>query len=694
MQPSLPDATEIVRNVPLAGGDWDGWATREWLVTNGLGGYASGTLAGPPTRRYHAMLVAALPSPLGRVSLLASVDASIGDSVDRLEPLNKLGDSTLRALAEFRLIAGLPVWCYELRDITIERRLFMPHEQNTVLSTYTVRRASGRVHLRLRPQFQLRLHEAPVDTPLPPSPAVAPHARHVEVTLDPAVNPVRMMLSGRSAELHIEPVETHDVHYALEEQRGYPSRASAWSPGYYDVELAKGEHATFVASTHSVADIEALTADAALQAEIERRTRLLVAAGCSQPTGFATELVFAADQFLIQPAARTADEARLRASGEHARSVIAGYHWFTDWGRDTMISLEGLTLSTGRWTEARGTILTFAHHLRDGLLPNLFPEGSKEGLYHTADATMWFFHAIDRYVDVTGDVDTLRVLMPHLDDVVRFHVKGTRFGIRMDTDGLLTQGDPTLPLTWMDAKVEGWVVTPRRGKPVEINALWFNALSLLAAWHRRFGDSAGELEEIAARTKASFNQRFWYASGGYLYDIVDGENGDSPMCRPNQILSLALRYPVLDESRWRAVVNVVSDRLLTPFGLRTLASDDPMFKAQYFGDLRARDAAYHQGTVWAWLIGPFIDAWLRVNPRAEREALSLLTGFTGHLNEACVGTISEIFDGTAPFTPRGCVAQAWSVAEVLRCLKRLESHDTGTVPSDASAVAAPADTRA
>jgi len=694
VQPSFPDATEIVRTVPRDDGDWDTWASREWLVANGLGGYASGTVAGPPTRRYHALLVVALPSPLGRVSLLSSVDASVGRFGDRLEQLNALGDSTPRALADFKLIAGLPVWRYELRDITIERRLFMPHEQNTVLSTYSVIRAPGRVQLRLRPQFQLRLHEAPVDTPLPPSPAISTHARHVEIVLDPAVAPVRMMLSGRSAQLHLEPEETHDVHYVLEEQRGYASRASAWSPGFYDIELGEGEHATFLASTDSVAEIEALTADAAMHAELERRARLLMAADCSQPKSLAAELVFAADQFLIEPAARTADEARLRASGEHARSVIAGYHWFTDWGRDTMISLEGLTLSTGRWTEARGTLLTFAHHLRDGLLPNLFPEGSKEGLYHTADATMWFFHAIDRFVEITGDVDTLRVLLPHLDDVVGFHVKGTRFGIRMDADGLLTQGDPNLPLTWMDAKVEDWVVTPRRGKPVEINALWFNALSLLAGWHRRFGDDAGELDAIAARTKASFNRRFWYEAGGYLYDIVDGESGDNAMCRPNQILSLSLRYPVLDQSRWRAVLDVVTERLLTPFGLRTLDPDDPLFEAQYFGDLRARDAAYHQGTVWAWLIGPFIDAWLRVNPGAEREALSFLTGFAGHLNEACVGTISEIFDGTAPFTPRGCVAQAWSVAEVLRCLKRLESRDAGTVGTDRSQTAAPADLHA
>jgi len=671
VQTSLPVATEIVRSLPLTDATWDRYAACEWLVTNGLGGYASGTVAGPPTRRYHTLLVAALPSPLGRVAFLANIDASVGSSPAQLTVLNRLGDERPRSLTEFRLVAGLPVWRYEVPDATIERRLFMPHEQNTVLLTYRVlRTSSGLVHLRLRPQLQLRLHEGPVDTPLPQAPSCVAHPRHLEIVLDPAIGPVRLALTGRSIELHHEPEETTDVHYALEEQRGYPSRGSAWSPGYYDVELRLGEHVTFLASTDAVEAIEALAPDDALTAELERRSRLLVDAG-SHGDSLAAELVFAADQFIIQPAARTADEARLRAAGEHACSVIAGYHWFTDWGRDTMISLEGLTLATGRYAEARGMLLTFAHHLRDGLLPNLFPEGANEGLYHTADATQWFFHAIDRYVTITDDRDTLRVLLPRLDDVVRNHMEGTRFGIRMDDDGLLTQGDPGLPLTWMDAKVDDWVVTPRRGKPVEINALWYNALRLLASWHRQFDADASELERTAALVKDSFNRRFWIDRDGYLYDIVDGEFGDDPACRPNQILALALRHPVLDESRWASVVDVVTTRLLTPLGLRTLDPADPRFKSQYFGDLRARDAAYHQGTVWAWLIGPFIEAWLRVNPGRDQDALALLNGFTDHLNNACIGSISEIFDGRTPFTPRGCVAQAWSVAEVLRCLRRL-----------------------
>jgi predicted glycogen debranching enzyme len=669
----LSPAVEVVRHVPVTP-TWDPNTAREWLVTNGLGGYASGTLAGPPTRRYHTWLVAALPAPLGRVALLSSVDECVHCDDGGEEWLNRFGDTQPRLAADFHLFAGLPVWRYDLRSCCIERRVFMPHQQNTMLAVYTVTSASNPVRLRLRPQLQARFHEATVDAPLPASPTLISHPHHVEITLDADIPPLRLALLGRSAVLHFEPLVTNDVSYALEAERGYPSVGGGWSPGYYEVELAEGEHVTLLASTGSVAEIEALTADEAWRAELDRRTRLLVDAGqaeASSPSGLTTELVLAADQFIMQPAARTADEARLRAAGEHARSVIAGYHWFTDWGRDTMISLEGLMLSTGRPAEARGTLLTFAHHLRDGLLPNLFPEGAREGLYHTVDATLWFFHAIDRYVTLTGDTDTLRVLLPHLNDVVQHHMQGTRFGIRMDADGLITQGSEHHPLTWMDAKVDNWIVTPRRGKPVEVNALWFNALTLLAGWRRLVDEDPAELEFTAARVRKSFNERFWYESGGHLYDIVDGERGDDPSCRPNQIFSFALKFPVLDESRWAAVLDVVTEQLVTPVGLRSLAPGDPAYKAQYFGDLRARDAAYHQGTVWGWLIGPFIDAWLRVHPDRVADARQFLAGFEKHLNEACIGNVSEVFDGSPPFTPRGCVAQAWSVAEVLRCMKRL-----------------------
>jgi predicted glycogen debranching enzyme len=291
-------------------------------------------------------------------------------------------------------------------------------------------------------------------------------------------------------------------------------------------------------------------------------------------------------------------------------------------------------------------------------------------LYHTADATLWFFHALDRFVTVTGDRQTLRQILPKLVEVAEKHIHGTRFGIHVDPqDGLLCQGAEGYQLTWMDAKVDGWVVTPRRGKAVEINGLWYNALKLLENWLRdeKQQERASTFAEHAKKARESFNRRFWNDHTGFLYDIVDGEGADDGACRPNQLLAFSLEHPVLDEKHWPAVLSAVQDRLLTPVGLRSLSREHPDYKSKYFGDLRARDAAYHQGTVWAWLIGPFIDAWLKVHPDDRAGARRFLEGFDPHLNEACVGSISEIFDADNPFTPRGCIAQAWSVAEVLRC---------------------------
>jgi predicted glycogen debranching enzyme len=335
-----------------------------------------------------------------------------------------------------------------------------------------------------------------------------------------------------------------------------------------------------------------------------------------------------------------------------------------------MISLEGLTITTGRHAEAGWILRTFAHYVRDGLIPNYFPDGKNEGVYHTADATLWFFHALDRYLEATQDRTTLRTLLPILQSIAQHHLRGTRFGIGVDpADGLLVQGAPGYQLTWMDAKVDDWVVTPRRGKAVEINALWYNALRLLENWLREEGqeEAAGTLADHANRARTAFNQRFWNAETNCLFDVIDGEQGDDPACRPNQIFAIALKHPILDESHWPAVLSAVQERLLTPVGLRSLSREHPDYKPRYFGDLRARDAAYHQGTVWGWLIGPFIDARLKVHPDDRAGARRCLEGLVPHLDEACVGSISEIFDAEAPYTPRGCIAQAWSVAEALRC---------------------------
>jgi predicted glycogen debranching enzyme len=439
------------------------------------------------------------------------------------------------------------------------------------------------------------------------------------------------------------------------------------------VDLTPETGARLVASTEPWDTIGARWPEAAHGAEAERRQRLLAATAPAAQCGLGAELTLAADQFVITPTGRREDAARARATGEDLRSVIAGYHWFTDWGRDTMISLEGLACTTGRLAEAARILRTFAYYVRDGLIPNMFPDGSTEGLYHTADASLWFFHAVDRYVRLTGDRAILGSLLPRLADIARCHLEGTRFGIHVDpADGLLSQGADGYQLTWMDAKCDGWVVTPRRGKAVEINALWYNALRLLEGWTRASAgeDAARPLSARAEQCRRSFNERFWFEEGGHLYDVVESPElggADDPACRPNQLFAISLPHPVLDESRWAAVVERAREELLTPVGLRSLSPRHPDFKPTYRGDLRTRDAAYHQGTVWAWLIGPFIDAWLKVHPGDRAGARRFLAGFISHLDEACVGSISEVFDAVPPFTPRGCVAQAWSVAEVLRC---------------------------
>jgi predicted glycogen debranching enzyme len=650
---------------------------REWLVTNGLGGYASGTVAGVITRRFHGLLIAALPAPLGRVMmlnhLLERVQLPDGQVVwlgDEDEVAGHNASDHRDHLLEFRLELGLPVWVYQVDAYTIEKRIVMPHGQNTVHVNYRLVEGAGPLRLALRPSVHFRPHEARVDEPPPGPYTLSATENRYELSSGTNLPVLRMMVyGGQRTALTLDQRGAPAVPYAMEQTRGYDSVGTLWSPGYFRAELATGQNVTLIASTEAWETIVALAPDVAESAERERCRRLIARAGIPEDDAFAAELVLASDQFIIRPAGRVEETARARAAGEEVRTVIAGYHWFTDWGRDTMISLEGLTLTTHRFREAGYILRTFGQYVRDGLIPNMFPEGEHEGRYHTADASLWFFHAIDRFTQVTGDEETLRRLLPALIDIVDHHLKGTRFGIRIDpADGLFTQGAEGYQLTWMDAKVGDWVVTPRRGKAVELNALWYNALCLLQSWTQQYGGAEGlELAGHARRAHESFNKRFWYEQGGFLYDVVDGEHGDDPSCRPNQVFAISLPHPVLERERWAPVLEVVHDRLLTPVGLRSLAPGEPDYKARYYGDLRARDAAYHQGTVWAWLIGPFIDAWIKVHGANREEVRGLLAGFPQHLDEACVGSISEVFDAEPPYLPRGCIAQAWSVAEVLRC---------------------------
>ena len=713
-----PDA-EPVRRIPWpppGASTQESLVIHEWLVTNGLGGYASGTVSGAMTRRYHGVLIAALPAPLGRTVMLSRVAEHVqlpGGRQFELGARARSGDAAdapkAGDLTEFRLESGLPVWRYDLDGFVLEKRLFMPHTQNTVLVMYEVKHvdrpdnvppSAPLLELTLGPAVNFRLQVLPVSEPLGWPYELKALEDTFEITLTRSAFPplwVTLSVCGNVASsvpprptFTVDGQRIENVLYPVEESRGYQGRGDLWSPGYFKCPLAVGGRIALIASTESPETFHVLAPDALLDAERIRRRRLVAQANPDARDGVAAELVLSADQFVVTPAGRDQDVFQARAFGDDLRTIYAGYHWFTDWGRDTMISLEGLTLATGRYAEAGWVLRTFARHVRNGLIPNLFPEGHTEGLYHTADATLWFFHAIDRYVEVTGDRLTLALLFPTLEQIVDAHLSGTLFGIRVDHhDGLLMQGAPGYQLTWMDAKVDDWVVTPRRGKAVEINALWFNALKLMERWASQFGprrvlDFARRSDQV----RRAFNERFWFSDGEYLFDVVDDEGRDDAKFRPNQIFSIALPHAVLARERWEPVVRNVRDRLVTPFGLRSLARGDPDYKQRYFGDLRSRDAAYHQGTVWAWLAGPFVDAWLKVYPDDLQGARSALEGFPAHLNDACIGSISEVFDADVPFTPRGCVAQAWSVAEVLRAwltLARIAGRHAGEPAATAPA---------
>ena len=652
---------------------------REWLVTNGLGGYASGTVSGAVTRRYHGLLIAALPASLGRVVMWSHVSEFLRFSDDDVVSLGaeeraggQLDLKSADYLTEFRLEDGLPVWTYHVREVVVEKRVLLPHLQNTVHISYQVISGGKPPRLELRPAFHFRHHEAPVDADLAaPYKLTAVDGRYEITGARRRLPPLRMRLYGGESAFTIASSKIPQVIYRIEQQRGYAYEGQLWSPGFFRVDLTQRTTATLVGSTEPWDIIDVLGPDDVLAAERERRARLLHDTIPKARQDFPAELVFAADQFVITPAGRFEEAARAHAAGDEVRTVIAGYHWFTDWGRDTMISLEGLTLITGRWLEASYILRTFAHYVRDGLIPNMFPDGAKEGKYHTADATLWFFHALGRYLERTNDRNTLKLLLPGLIDIVEHHLRGTKFNIHVDpNDALLVQGKQGYQLTWMDAKMGDWVVTPRRGKAVEINALWHNALCLLAGWLREDGNDAPaqRYAEYAERARVSFNERFWFAKGGYLYDVIDvnGGSGTDSSLRPNQLFAISLDYPVLDGKYWKSVIEIVQEKLLAPLGLRTLSPDDPEYKPIYAGDLHSRDGAYHQGTVWAWLIGSFIDAWLKVHPHDQAAARKFLEHFPEHLSEAGMGTISEVFDARAPHNPGGCIAQAWSVAEVLR----------------------------
>lgn len=655
------------------------WLEWEWLIANGLGGYASNSIACIPTRKYHGFLVASLPKH-GRTVMLDHLLESLilpgGQEVFLNNVEKPDGFIDLKGpsfLEDFYLEKGLPVWRYRVEGVILEKRVFMTHGQNTVHFIYSLLSDDEGLRLKLYPYMHFRPTTESLQTTFAKPYIVSINENRYEIVTEDF--PALKMLLDSDVQFSLDRKQLADVFFRKEARRGYPSIGSVWTPGYFLVPLKKDEkRPSLLVSTESWEEIYAMNSFEALHAEYMRKELLLKNAPNTLKTDLGCQLIFAADQFIITPASRIQDKIRAKAAGDEVRTVIAGYHWFNDWGRDTMISLEGLTLCTGRFDEARWILRTFAYYVKNGLIPNMFPEGEKEGLYHTADASLWFFQALNAYLEKTGDRETLQFILPKLLEIYQAHIKGTHFGIHVDLqDGLLVQGQEGVQLTWMDAKVDNWVVTPRRGKAVEINALWYNALKILEGWLQQEGreDLGKEVAHVAAKARQAFNQKFWNEKKQYLFDVIEGEAGSDDALRPNQLLAISLKYPILDQMYWKQVFESSKEALFTPVGLRSLCRDHPDFKNRYGGDLHTRDAAYHQGTVWSWLIGPYIDVWLKVYPEEKEAAKLVVNGFYHHLKEAGIGYISEIFDATEPYHPRGCIAQAWSIAELLRSLAKV-----------------------
>lgn len=628
-------------------------SSREWMETNGIGGYASSSVAGANTRRYHGLLVAATKPPLGRVVMLSKFEETLVIDGERFELSTNQYPGTIhpegyKYAVGFRL-DPFPVWTYEVESLMIERSIYMIYGENTTVIQWKVTGDDRPgISLEVRPLLAFRDHHHLRQEKSDFNEDYA--AADENVSIRPYPEMPSLHLGHNASGLEHQGYWYRDLDYAIEEERGFDHREDLFQPFCLNFDLSTT--ATIVASTEprSVADVAKLQ-----KAEMKRRAGLVAKAGAKDD--IQKQLVLAADQFIVG-----------RGTG---KTVIAGYHWFSDWGRDTMIALPGLTLATNRPELAKSILIEFSDHISEGMLPNRFPDAGETPEYNTVDATLWYFEAIRAYVDATGDMNLVRKLLyEKLADIVDWHLRGTRYGIKVDDDGLLSAGEPGVQLTWMDAKIGDWVVTPRTGKAVEIQALWYNALCIMRGLADEFGDSEGleKYKSLGARTKTSFDDQFWNDEADCLYDVIDGGEKDASI-RPNQIFAVSLPYSMLDAVKARRVVDKVEAGLLTPLGLRSLPANDPRYVARYIGSPFDRDASYHQGTVWSWLIGPFVDAYRKThaeNSSTGRRIDEITAGLRAHLSEAMVGQISEIFDADPPHLPRGCAAQAWSVAELLR----------------------------
>ena len=671
----------------------------EWFVTNGLGGYAAGSINGATTRSYHGLLVAALRPPVERIVLVTKIDETVEfpDGHTLKLGVNEYQDGTIdpqgyNYLDTVALEGDIPCFTYTLGEtLTLQKRVWMEYGQNTTYVQYTLHgafdeegeKSQRTLTLMLSPYCLFRDHHSTTHGSPDRRFIVEDEGNRCHVRAYEGA-PTISLIAAPAASFTPTGFWYWKVLHRRDRDRGLPDFEDVYQPGNFRIHITPGMRATLVLSAESESSTDfggQQHEECVLQALLlhNRRIKQLLAVAersgenLPQKDPVLARLVVAADQFIVARPEQTP----VTAIGNTAwhlspdrKTIIAGYPWFTDWGRDTMISLPGLLLNTGRYSEARGLLKAFASFSRNGLIPNRFPDSGEAPEYNTADATLWMFHALDSYLAMTGDWSLLKELFPTFRDIIAWHVRGTSYGIGVDSaDGLLHAGVPGIQLTWMDARVGDWVVTPRHGKPVEVNALWYRALTCMESWAVHLSTDATQYGRLRTQVQQNFAERFWYEAGGYLYDVVDSEGKagqNDASLRPNQLFAASLTRDLLSEAQVNSMLQKVTDHLLTPLGLRSLSPTDPAYRSHFNGNQAQRDGAYHQGAVWPWLIGPYIDVHLRVHN--DRGTLrSLLQPLIQHLWSMCLGTICEVTEPEPPFTPAGCFAQAWSVAEVLRC---------------------------
>jgi len=643
---------------------------REWLITNGIGGFASGTISGLSTRSYHGLLLAALQPPVGITLMLTKLDETIGyDGVSYPLDTNRWADGTVapdgyKNIESFGLDGTTPVWVYSCADALIEKRIWMQQGDNTTYVRYKMLRGSLPLTLSVKALVNYRDRHSTTDS------------ENLNYEVVNSKQGIKVKASSDAAELCLSGIKNVDLvtwqvnnewykdfRLAVEDYRGLNSVEDHLYAGNCSIDLTLGESVTIIASAENWGTGGLGDGETERQGDGKLIDLFYAKNKIDTAPEWIEQLVLAADQFIVDRPLEDVPE---------GKTIIAGYPWFGDWGRDTMISLPGLTLTTGRFEVAKVILQTFARYIDKGMLPNVFPDRGETPEYNTCDASLWYFEAIRDYYAHTKDKQLLIELFPALVEIIAWHRQGTRYNIHLDDDGLIYAGEAGVQLTWMDAKVGNWVVTPRIGKPVEINALWYNALIIMSEFALLLGKSEQEYLAMADKTRKGF-ERFWNGDLNYCYDVLDTPAGNDDSLRPNQIFAVSLPMPkkgksflpLLDDQQQKQIVDTVSRHLLTSYGLRSLSPEHPDYVDIYGGNPLQRDGAYHQGTVWGWLIGHFVQAHLKVYQDPEL-CKSFLKPMSNHLAGGCVGTMSEIFDGDAPFVPRGAFAQAWSVAEVLR----------------------------